>query len=168
MPTVRHTGSLFLRDILCAAGYERVTLRGEAKPLSLVFDHVYDLNMPRFDRWLEGTPTVVIPLRDPQATARGWAKRDEMSPHFEAQWRNIISFAQYAPWYVPIDTPDRQERFDALAEHIGAPLETDWEPVNTSPNQPRDVPDVSHMYDWPVIRDFYSGGSDAVPLHRRG
>lgn len=158
LPTVRHTGSLFWCAVLAQAGYERVTLRGEDKPLSLVFDHVYPKHMGAFKRWLSRFPTLVVPLRDPQATAVGWCKRGEMSDYFWRQWRNLVSLDSYEPTYVTIDTADRQARLGALSRRIGAPLATDWKPINTSLRPARDVPDVSELYEWPVIRDVYPDG----------
>lgn len=157
MPTVRHTGSLFLRDIFLAVGFERVTLRGIETAHSLVFDHLYDTHMGHFKRWIGRFPLIVIPLRDPAATALSWARRSEDFGHFVEQWRNLISLSEHDPLYVPIDRPDRQNYLDAVAGAIGAELSTDWAPVNTSCGPFKtDPPDVSDLYDWPVIGDFYS------------
>jgi len=161
MPTVRHTGTIFLQSKFESVGYERVTLRGELKPFSVVVEHLYDGNMRHFKSWLGEKNTIVIPLRDPQTTLKGWIKRGEIGDsvpnhsHFNHQWKNLIALDALNPIYIPIDTDDRQERLDALSERIGADLGSDWTPVNTSPLKAEDVPDVSYMYDWPVIRDFY-------------
>lgn len=157
MPTVRHTGSLFLRDVFLSVGFERVTLRGQAAKNSLVFDHLYDTHMGHFKRWIERFRLVVIPLRDPAMTALSWAKRSEDFGHFLEQWRNLIALSDHGPLYVPIDRPDRQDYLNKVAEAIGAELSTDWVPVNTfSGPLKASPPDVSDLYDWPVIGEFYS------------
>lgn len=161
MPTVRHTGTLFMVNVLRM--YNRITPRGQEKPPTLVCEHVYDTHMARFKPWLEKFSTVVIPLRDPTATAASWARRGEMSDHFFEMWRNIQWFDQFEPFYIPIDLPDKQARLDALAEHLGVPLWTDWTPVNSSPRPPVPAPDVSAVYRLPLVRRFYGEGNE-VPV----
>jgi hypothetical protein len=153
MPTVRHTGSLFMVDLL---PYERCTLRGKPGEYPLFFDHAYDLHMKHFFKWIEEYPTVVIPLRDPMDCARSWAKRRESFKWFNQMWENLIQFDRFNPFYIPIDKTDKQNRLDALADHLGVELATDWTPINTCSDQAIAIPEsVKDVYSLPVIKDFY-------------
>ena len=156
MPTVRHTGSLFMVNLL--RPYTRVSIKGSADEHDrpLIFDHVYDSHMKRFHEWIKRYPTVVIPLRDPTDCAHGWAKRGEDFDRFFNMWENLLEFDQYGPFYVPIDHPERDDFLGDLSKHINMELKTDWRPHNTSNQPSRDIPDVSFLYNQPVIRDFYA------------
>ena len=156
LATVRHTGSLFFRGILLRAGFQLTPLRGEAKPPPLIFAHLYDTHMDDIFRWLEQFPTLVIPMRDPQECADGWTRRGATFEHFEEMWRNVEVLEQFSPSFVSIDTDDREERLSALARRLGRDLQTDWAPVNRSGKEYKRNFDASYLYDWPVIRDFYS------------
>lgn len=158
MPTIRGTGSLFLRDLL-SPPFSRVTLRGGPAAHSLVFDHLYSSRMPHFWRWMERFPTIIMPIRAPESVAQTWHRRGEKWPHFFEQWDN---WAQLAPRAIilPVDLPEkRDEALTRISEAVGMPIETDWAPVNvtTVSRGTEEIPDsVLGLYDIPQIRELYA------------
>jgi len=157
MPTIRGTGSLFLQNLL-SPPYERVTLRGEQKPFSLVFDHLYPQHIPHFERWFSVFSVMVMPIRDPMTVAATWAKRGEKFEHFFFMWER---WAEYAPFahIIPVDLEgERDSRLERLSKEIGLELSTDWAPFNqTKTSKGGTIPqeDVQTLYNIPEIRSLY-------------
>ncbi len=159
MPTVRHTGSLFMVNLFRRHGFKRVGYKGVPEGKTLIFDHTYDTHMKYLDNMAQEFPTVVIPIRDPMACARGWSKRSESFKHFFEQWDNLLSFDKYDPFYIPLVHPEKDKYLDSLSRHIGLELKTEWGRINTSQNPLNtEIPDeVNRLYDEPVVNQFYLG-----------
>ena len=157
MPTIRGTGSLFLRNLL-SPPYELVPLQGAPVKHSLVFDHLYPGHMKHFHRWIQKFDVLVMPVRNPASVAATWIKRGEKLEHFLFMWSQWAALAPFAH-ILPIDHPDRDQYLKKLSDAVGIPLETDWEPFNQT-KVPRGTSDVSgynldELYEIPEIRRLY-------------
>ena len=52
-----------------------------------------------------------------------------MNKRFRAMWRNLFALQeQHKGLWLPIDTPDRDMRLQAISERLGIELTTDWTP----------------------------------------
>ena len=157
MPTIRGTGSLFLRNLLCPP-YSLCTIRGNPIKHGLIFDHLYPNHIPHFKRWISLYPLIIMPVRDPVAVAGTWRKRGEKREHFLFMWQQ---WAQLAPiaLLLPIDHPDRDEYLSKISAAVGVPLKTDWQPFNRTrvSRGTSDITDndVNRLYDIPEIRRLY-------------
>ena len=156
MPTIRGTGSLFLQNLL-SPPYERVSLRGERKPYSLVFNHLYALHMQHFYKWIQIFDLIITPIRRPELVAATWARRGDKEDHFWIQWDNWQKMVDLGALVLPIDHPDRDSYLEKISTAIDMKLETDWAPFNTA-KAPRGTSlpvKVDRLYDIPIIGELY-------------
>lgn len=56
---------------------------------------------------------------------------------------------------LPIDTGDRQTHLDVISERIGVQFKTDWMPVGGKKREELIIPDLSWLYDLPVVKKYY-------------
>lgn len=90
MPTVRHTGSQYLRQLLRSALPEH-TLRSEPDH-GFMTDHAYASHMEHLLVWLESADLMVIPVRHPQLVASSWSCSSPetfIQKYWRDQWRNL-------------------------------------------------------------------------------
>lgn len=149
--SVPHTGSNFLRELL-----ELDTFKHTG---ALFFNQQYK------GPWAN---LMIVPLRKPEDVWRSWYNRyhdpDKPEPQgFEASfWINWHAFAwmvknQERMIFIPVDLPGvRDDALSDLSRVLGKTLSTDWEKVNSHGGKSEvPTPDLSEIYDIPVIRSLY-------------
>lgn len=134
--SVEHTGTHFLDKLLRTGGFRDISA-------SHWGDH-------RDDGF------VISPIRRPEDVYRSWVARGRMGERFWFSWLRFNERYEAGNVFVlPVDTPDREKRLEALSERLRTTFTTDWEPVGCGPKV--EVPDIdlSGLYALPVVRDFY-------------
>lgn len=115
----------------------------------------------------------ISPIRDPWMTYVTWisTRRNES---YLGQWKLFNEAYLNNPdlWIVPVDTQDRDEHLQALAERLKCSLTTDWKPQNTHERLPVERTDkvndlLNEVYNLPVVRKFYENNFDSC-LHIGG
>ena len=133
--TVRHSGShlalhlleqRFMRHAM-TENYRRDV--GVTKP-PLWFCHSEPENMPLIHKRMTEAKTLILTMRDPMAIAISWIHRGlPLDKWFKDMWHNLFKLqAEYDGLWLPIDTPDRDMRLQAISGRTGADLHTDWTP----------------------------------------
>ena len=155
-PTVRHTGSQWLRQAL-SQQYEEVSIRDEPRQGCFITDHTYDGHMKYFKRWVEAGASIIIPLRHPKKVAESWSKdRAKLQVHWREQWDNLLmfwgkgaTFVRTVPYKRHISFLDNQGAVQLLA--------TQAQPVNPNPAQPQldNLPDWEYLLEFPFIKELY-------------
>ena len=75
---------------------------------------------------------VIVPLRDPMQTALSWKRREErLGPRMDKLTRRLEILATFVdelkPWWIPIDTDDRDTHIGAINAGLGLDLDPgDW------------------------------------------
>ena len=169
MPTVRHTGSQYVRQLLRSALPEH-TLRSEPDH-GFVTDHTYGGHMPAFRQWLEASDLVVIPLRNPARVANSWAKssRDpSFYHHWHEMWENLMILYAAAlsnkakVITIPVDLKaDKYRPIRELERFIGHRFPEELLSNVENPgkyNFPNPPPEWEPIMPFPLIQDHYNKG----------
>ena len=152
VPTIRHSGSHFLVDLL---GYDinKTLPWGQAHKAtddSLIFDHIspykVDIMLP-----LIRDNLTVIPLRHPFVVAKSWIDRKKDLSELVAAWETLVyEIDPLEPYYLPLDVEDRQDYLDELNIDTGRSMVTDWTPQgvvqNNSALRHKDVTPPAEIY----------------------
>lgn len=73
---------------------------------------------------------VVTPLRSYEAVRRSWLRNRRDVSELEWLWEAMLSRTDV--FFLPLDTPERDERLASLSSLIGVRLQTNWEPSNST------------------------------------
>lgn len=111
--SVMHTGSKFLFNHLL-------------RDVKMEWEHKHIGANEDVNGWLHERPCLV-PMRHPEAVAVSHYTRygsvDKMCHGF----RQLVKFADpLGPYYLPLDTDDRQDYLDRINERFGLSLQTRW------------------------------------------
>jgi hypothetical protein len=111
--SVPHSGSRFVSELLRVPFWH--VYQGES--LERIFEH----------------EVIVVPLRHPLAVAQSWKNRGKpivSHPKHEpmvAMWRTLIDvIAPRKPFYVPVDSDQREVYLAKLGKALRRRLKTDW------------------------------------------
>ena len=136
-PTIRHTGSQWLKRELVCQGYEQLTLRSDPAEGAFMTDHLYDTHMEHFKKWVQAGARVVIPLRHPRLVAESWSKDDpKLMQYWDQMWDNMLMFHSFDPEYIVVDSGDK----------------VNANPVPVNYDQ---VPEWERFMDWPMIKERF-------------
>lgn len=118
IPTVQHSGSLFVVDHLFG-GRKNVVFRHFGQPaFEQIYEHINGRNC-------------IIPLRRLKDIAYSWSGRQKDPAHLDRDIGLMIEFAQeYNPYFLPIDHDDRDIYLSEINKAFGLNLETDWPVIN--------------------------------------
>lgn len=132
--TIQHSGSRFVRRGLFGS-YERVELGKPPRGHCVYFDHLHwDAKL---DEWRKVLPLypIVAPLRHPRRVFKSWEmRRNSGTSHKESrrcqfEWLQMIELVdKHNPYYVPVDSPDRDAFLARINEDLGFQFTTDWMP----------------------------------------
>ena len=143
--SVPHTGTHFLKELFLINGIENYSHR-----------HYGAVNIfPIMD-------LIVSPIRDPLKTWISCASdnTDSALRAYDNAWKEFNWHFQNEPdlWVIPVDAPDdvREEQLNLLSMRLGLPLQTDWKPVHSLPHKEVSTPDLSYIYDLPIVQQFYT------------
>lgn len=146
LPTIRHSGTNFAFHVLGLPWFKVWKWRGEP---GVIHHHFCDSLMDRMEALLPAP--VVIPLRRPEAMAKSHMAR---YGHLDFLTRGMARLRVFegkcAPYWLPIDAPDRDDYLAKLSEGLGMDLKTEWPVIDSrSPEYSGSVPDIGH-------EDFFS------------
>ena len=148
LPTVKHTGSNFVLSLL---GGEYLNIKRGYVGEGVYFDHLWPHKRGLWKPLLDQMPCIV-PLRHPDAVAGTWAARNRDLNDLIREWRELEWLsANYAPYFLPVDTSDRDQHLQRINEGLGLSLKTDWEPVRSKGSAP-----VKSPVWLPLFDRFYS------------
>lgn len=75
---------------------------------------------------------IVVPMRHPEAVFRSWKSRAKSVNALMMQYEMLKAFiAPAEPFYLPIDTPDRDEYLDKLSKLTGKHIHSRWPVVSS-------------------------------------
>lgn len=146
LPTLRHSGSNFVADLLGLPVYRLKVWTGEPGTVRTHFDGLHNLA-----RVYAFNGPVVIPLRRPEAMTRSHMAR---YGHVAMLTSGLIELRRFIesrePLWLPIDAPDRDKYLARLSEGLGMELTTDWPVIDSrSPDYSGAVTPIGH-------EDFFS------------
>jgi len=132
LPSIQHTGSRFVRwDIL--KRYEHAQLyenpsEGFCKR-TVYYEHMGDSRKSyRFRRLLPLYPTIV-PLRHPRRVFKSWIDRGQNVEDCINEWVNLIEIViPHNPYYLPIDSVDREVYLQKINEDLNVRNDQNWRP----------------------------------------
>lgn len=130
--TIPHTGSRLLVDEILGAKWQNL----KYKPVDGVnyFEHIYTHNTPLHKMRMEQYPSIVT-LRHPQLVATSWKKRGLDIDEMCICWYILVEMLdKYEPYYLPVDSKDRDVYLDTISKGIGIDLKTDWPMTNSKHN----------------------------------
>ncbi len=141
--SVPHTGTHFIRELL------------ESHGIKLVAHHFWDFMNDDF--YSPYTELKICPIRDPSLCYVTFVSRDKDLHNYWAAWRlfNELYEIEDNVYIVPVDTPDRDTYLQQLSLALDVNLETDWKPVAREPRKQVDIPDLTEIYQLPVVKKFY-------------
>ena len=118
VPTVQHTGSLFVVNHLF----------GGRK--NVVFRHFGQKAFDQIIPYIKGR-NIVIPLRRLKDIAHSWSGRQSDPKHLDRDLQLMIEFSEeYNPHFLPIDHTNRQDYLENINRSLGLSLKTDWPVIN--------------------------------------
>lgn len=136
VPTIRHSGSHFVVNLL---GYDiKQTFNwkqaGKARPDSLIFDHISPHRIGIITG-LVSKHLTIIPLRHPFLIEKSWDDRNKDKEDLYQSFKTLINdIDPYEPFYLPLDTRDRETCLNAIRAATGLTLATDWMPQGVKHN----------------------------------
>lgn len=145
--SVPHSGSRFVSELVRAP-----------------FLHVYTTGESLGE--IRKHDVIVVPVRHPMAVAQSWKNRGKpivSHPKHEpmmAMWRTLIDvIAPLKPYYVPVDSENREQYLAKLGKRIRRKLTTDWRKVSDgyliTPLNDEDEAAVKELLADPFFEQFY-------------
>lgn len=118
IPTVQHTGSLFVVDHLF----------GGRK--NVVFRHFGQRNFKQLLEHIDGR-NIIIPLRRLDKIINSWSGNQKEPETLDRDIQLLIEFTEkYDPYFLPIDHEQRQDYLDVINKELNLSLSTDWPVIN--------------------------------------
>jgi len=138
MPTIQHSGTLFTRALI---PFDPLPLTDKPKEGDWIYWGHMHRDVAGRDNWKELArqfPTIV-PLRHPYLISESWNRRsvdNEKEPwRLREEWDFLINeIDKYDPYYLPIDSNNRQEYLDKINNDLNLNIRTRWTPVHSKKN----------------------------------
>lgn len=143
LPTLRHSGTHFVREALKLPWHRIDHWRGEDD--CIVQTH-FDLPLMHLAEECARAMPVMIPLRNPESLARTHMARYGHVDHLKEGLPVMREFIRRCnPIWLPIDSPNRDAWLALASERLGMTLRDDWPVVSASGSTwSGDVPDFGH------------------------
>lgn len=142
IPSVKHTGTRFLREHLLE-GHEYINR------------HVGEKRIDQLD--VDGD--LIIPLRRLDRIIVSWERRQLELPDLRSALTELVCrYDHQQPYYLPIDSHHRSDYLDDINEGLGLNLVTNW-PVlySTKGSSASNWDDITDKdYAWQLTYDFQS------------
>lgn len=119
VPTIPSTGTHFMRDHLLEYEHKFV-------------EHIWPDQMDRWADRMQGTKSIIVPLRHPSKVALSWKAREHFGrpPVMDLPmwWRRLVGMIDPArPYYLPIDQVElRDSCLEHINKNLALELRTDW------------------------------------------
>ena len=131
--TVRHSGSHSALYILEQAYHRHAMTEDHRKDVGITqpplwFCHSEPENMGVIAKRMAECSLLISTMRNPMDVAISWIHRGiPLNQWFRDLWTNLFSLqAAHKGLWLPVDTPDRDMRLNAISERLGVELKTDW------------------------------------------
>lgn len=135
-----HTGTHFITDLLRSHGAKTVS------------GHFHDVG---YSFPVKGALTV-CPIRKPESVYVSWFSRGNNLYFFKEHWELFNKFfLDNGCFLLPVDSADRGEYLDNLSEALDIKLSTDWKPIGSKLRKNCEIPDLSSIYELPVVGGVY-------------
>ena len=129
VPTIRHSGSHFLVDLL-GADINKTIVWAQIKNAnedSVIFDHIAPTKA-KFIIPLIKEHLTLIPLRHPYLIEKSWDDRQKDKDDLYSALETLINeIDPYRPYYLPLDAQDRESYLNAIRAVTGLTLHTKWQ-----------------------------------------
>lgn len=127
-PTAEHSGTRFLIDLFRREGFvHNNTPFLVGGPDIVVQVHFGQKNWQAFEELVEdrGFP-IVIPVRRLHSVFLSWEARGKNTDLLDERIGLMTEWSERSPYWLPIDSDDRDEWLDEVRDGLGLKLETDW------------------------------------------
>ena len=141
MPSIRHTGTRFTRELL-SGSYQWTKVTGDTPPPNPLFSaHIEGDRTNLLLKFAARFGNCVVPLRHPRACARSCMKRGKDLGLYLDSWRTLVEKVDMVnPVYLPVDSPRRESFLSDLGEYLGLSLSTEWAPVGADEREVEPCP----------------------------
>lgn len=129
--TVRNTGTHTIQNILGSVYEMHYMTEDRRSEYVLWFGHCERKPLSLLEQRLETDPPLILAMRHPMENAKSKIKRAKpMDKDFKASWVGLFGLkeAHQDSFWLPVDTPDRDEYLDRIEERLGVELTRDWTP----------------------------------------
>jgi len=149
--SIQHNGTQFTRYLLLSAlkqlPLEQIPARLDPAD-KLRYDHIEERSFEYYAELARETLTVV-PLRHPAEVVRSWSwrygveRRKDMFDRLPDRYDWLVNHIDKAnPYYLPVDSEQRDAWLGALRVATGLDLVTDWAPLGHAQDRPDSQPVV--------------------------
>jgi hypothetical protein len=143
--SVPHTGTCFMRQF-----FDKNHIEHESEHYGLLVGK---------RKALVGGPGIltVSPIREPYMQWISFHSRQTDFVDYRTSWLlfNERFLMDQDLFILPVDTPDRHKYLNKLEERIGKKLTTDWKPVGGGARKELELPDLTWLYELPVVKKYY-------------
>lgn len=109
---------------------------GVEKP-PMWFSHAESAKMHMIRGRIGESEHLIMTVRDPNEVVKSWVRRGKpMVQGFKDMWTNLFALQdEFNGMWLPVDTPDRDMRLEAISERVGHEIKTDWERKGVTGNR---------------------------------
>ena len=129
--SVQHTGTKFLRDMFGEIHHASFVEDIEPGTRYLRVGHISGGLISGILYRLK-SDQAIVPLRHPRSVTESWRRRDksiaELNYNFNLLFNEIDKFN---PFYLAIDSNNRDRQLTQINKDLGLDLKTDWKPRNS-------------------------------------
>ena len=133
IPTVPHTGTIFVTKLFISKGYEQIALKETpTQDKTLFVGHILNCGLTHRALNLMKKYPAIIPLRHPYLVAESWKRRGKSVTDLVTAYKKIPRlFDPLQPYYLPLDVEDREDYLVNIEKGLNLNLSHDWPVVNS-------------------------------------
>ena len=133
IPTVPHTGTIFITKLFIEKDFTQIALlETPYQDKTLFVGHIVKDGLTNRALELMKEYPAVIPLRHPYLVAESWKRRGKPVTDLVTAYKKLPElFDCLNPYYVPMDTEDRDDYLVQIEKGLGISLSHDWPIINS-------------------------------------
>lgn len=130
VPTIQHTGTRFTEDLFIKKGFHSKSFIEAPEGRTLHIGHISKGQREAILSLIKDLVTV-IPLRHPYLVSESWKRRGKDLNELVDNYKILTELDYYNPFYLPIDTPNKNYYLNKISDFLNINLITEWEVKNS-------------------------------------